>query len=131
MIATFDIVPVSGVIGAEIHGLDLAQPLDDATVREVRRAFNEHQVIFFRDQQLSPEQQIAFGRRFGELGTHPGDEDGDLGVDGGAGRLGHERAPSGAVAARVSDRRAVTASANPSQSLVWVASWARPAGVMP
>ncbi len=71
MIATFDIVPVSGVIGAEIHGLDLAQPLDEATVREVRRAFNEHQVLFFRDQQLSPEQQIAFGRRFGELGTHP------------------------------------------------------------
>ncbi|HEU4841138.1 MAG TPA: TauD/TfdA family dioxygenase [Ilumatobacteraceae bacterium] len=71
MIATFDIVPVSGVIGAEIHGLDLAQPLDDATVRELRRAFNEHQVIFFRGQQLTPEQQIAFGRRFGELGTHP------------------------------------------------------------
>ena len=66
-----DIAPVSGVIGAEIHGLDLAAPLSDDTVAELRRAFNEHQVLFFRDQQLTPEQQIAFGRRFGELGTHP------------------------------------------------------------
>jgi taurine dioxygenase len=66
-----DIAPVSGVIGAEIHGIDLAAPLSDETVAAVRRAFNEHQVLFFRDQSLTPEQQIAFGRRFGELGSHP------------------------------------------------------------
>jgi taurine dioxygenase len=71
MASTFEIAPVSGVLGAEVHGLDLATPLDDDTVRRVRDAFNEHQVLFFRDQQLTPQQQIAFGRRFGELGTHP------------------------------------------------------------
>ena len=53
-----DIAPVSGVIGAEIHGLDLAAPLPDDTVADVRRAFNEHQVLFFRDQDLTAEQQI-------------------------------------------------------------------------
>ena len=63
--------PVSGVIGADIYGLDLAAPLDDDAVRQLRRVFNERQVLFFRDQHLSPEQQIALGRRFGELGTHP------------------------------------------------------------
>lgn len=68
---TFEIEPVSGVLGAEVHGLDLAVDLADETVAELRRAFNVHQVLFFRDQQLSAEEQLAFGRRFGELGTHP------------------------------------------------------------
>jgi taurine dioxygenase len=62
---------VSGVIGAEVQGIDLAGPLSDDTVDGLRRTFNEHQVLFFRGQDLSAEQQIAFGRRFGELGTHP------------------------------------------------------------
>lgn len=72
MIGTaFDVVPVSPALGAEVRGLDLSAPLSPETVAELRRAFNEHQVLFFRDQELSPAQQIAFGRRFGELGTHP------------------------------------------------------------
>ena len=71
MTRTLEITPVSGVIGAEIHGIDLAAPLADETVDVVRHAFNEHQVLFFRDQSLTAEQQIAFGQRFGELGTHP------------------------------------------------------------
>jgi taurine dioxygenase len=71
MTLPFEIDPVSGTIGAEIHGLDLAAPLDDDIVGRLRDAFNEHQVIFFREQRLTPQQQIAFGRRFGELGTHP------------------------------------------------------------
>jgi len=71
MTVAFDVVPVSGVLGAEVHGLDLATTLDDATVAALRAAFNEHQVLFFRDQQLTPEEQIRFGRRFGQLGTHP------------------------------------------------------------
>jgi alpha-ketoglutarate-dependent taurine dioxygenase len=68
---TFDVLPVTGVIGAEIRGVDLGSPLADRTVAELRRAFTEHQVLFFRDQDLSPEQQITFGRRFGDLGSHP------------------------------------------------------------
>ena len=68
---TFDVLPVSGVLGAEVRGLDLAADLDDGTVAELRDAFCEHQVLFFRDQDLSPSAQIAFGRRFGDLGSHP------------------------------------------------------------
>ena len=68
---SFTIAPVTGALGAEIEGVDLARPLDDATVDALRAAFNENHVLFFRDQALSPTEQIAFGRRFGELGTHP------------------------------------------------------------
>jgi taurine dioxygenase len=71
MAPTFELAPVSGVIGAEVHGLDLAAPLGDDAVERLRSAFNEHQVLFFRDQHLTPQQQVAFGRQFGDLGTHP------------------------------------------------------------
>jgi len=62
---------VSGALGAEISGVDLAQPLADATVAAIRQALLEHQVIFFRDQALTPAQQVAFGARFGPLNIHP------------------------------------------------------------
>ncbi len=61
---------VTPVIGAEIEGVDLNR-LDDATFAEIERAFAENLVIFFRDQQLTPEAHIAFGRRWGELHLHP------------------------------------------------------------
>jgi taurine dioxygenase len=60
-----DIRPISPLIGAEIHGLDLSRPLGDTVVGEVRRALNTHHVIFFRDQDLSPDQQADFARQFG------------------------------------------------------------------
>lgn len=66
-----EIHPTTGALGAEITGVDLGAELDDATVAAIRAAFNQHHVLFFRDQVWSPEQQIAFGRRFGELDTHP------------------------------------------------------------
>lgn len=69
--STVTIEPVSGALGAEIGGLDLSQPLDDDTVAALRAALNENHVLFFRDQSLTPAEQIAFGRRFGELGAHP------------------------------------------------------------
>jgi taurine dioxygenase len=62
---------LSGALGAEIGGVDLAQPLDDATVAALRQALNQHQVIFFRDQTLTPAQQVGLGRRFGPLNIHP------------------------------------------------------------
>ncbi len=68
---TLQIEPVTGTLGADVTGVDLAAGLDDRTVAEIRSAFNEHHVLFFRDQELTPEAQIAFGRRFGELDTHP------------------------------------------------------------
>nr|QQZ52006.1 TauD/TfdA family dioxygenase [Phenylobacterium glaciei] len=54
-----------------MSGVDLSQNLEDVTVAEIRAAFVEHQVIFFRDQTLTPDQQLAFGRRFGPLNIHP------------------------------------------------------------
>jgi taurine dioxygenase len=62
---------VAGALGAEISGVDLAQDLPDGVVAEIRAALVEHQVIFFRDQDLSPARQVAFGRRFGPLNIHP------------------------------------------------------------
>jgi taurine dioxygenase len=63
--------PVAGALGAEISGVDLAKPLDDAVVAALRRAWLEHLVVFFRDQPLSPAQFLAFARRFGEVIEYP------------------------------------------------------------
>ena len=62
-----NVIPLAPAIGAEICGVDLSKPLDNATFAEIHHAFLEHLVIFFRDQQLSPEQHKAFGRAFGPL----------------------------------------------------------------
>ena len=58
-------------VGGEIRGVDLSQPLDESTFKQVHDALIDNGVIFFRDQRLTPEQQKAFGRRFGELHIHP------------------------------------------------------------
>lgn len=62
---------VAGALGAELSGVDLSGPLEAETIAAIRAALNAHQVIFFRDQTLSPDQQLAFGRRFGPLNIHP------------------------------------------------------------
>jgi taurine dioxygenase len=62
---------VAGALGAEISGVDLSRELDGPTFDAIHRAFVEHEVIFFRDQALTPEQHKAFGRRFGSLNIHP------------------------------------------------------------
>ena len=58
-------------IGAEVLGVDLSRPLDEPTFKQVHDALIENQVIFFRDQHMTPDQQKAFGRLFGELAVHP------------------------------------------------------------
>ncbi len=65
-----EIEKLSPVVGAEIRGVDLAAPLADATVAEIRRAFVDHGVIFFRDQRLTPEQHVAFAERFGKINVN-------------------------------------------------------------
>jgi taurine dioxygenase len=61
------IKPCSRALGAEITGADLTQALDDATFAQIRAAFYQHEVIYFRGQVLSDEDQIRFSARFGEL----------------------------------------------------------------
>ena len=55
---------------AEILGVDLSQPLDDESFKEVLDAFHAYSILVFRDQNISSEQHIAFSRRFGELKIH-------------------------------------------------------------
>jgi taurine dioxygenase len=61
---------IAGALGAEVSGVDLAKPLDDGIVGEIRQALLDNQVIFFHDQHLTPEQHLGFGARFGELQIH-------------------------------------------------------------
>ena len=63
--------PVAGALGAEIEGVDLAKPMDDATFAEIKRAHLEYLVIFFRGQDITDDQLAAFGRRFGDLAPLP------------------------------------------------------------
>ena len=66
-----DVRPIAGTIGAEIHGVDISQNLDDATIGDIRQALNEHCVIFFRNQKIDVPQHKAFAKRFGEIFIHP------------------------------------------------------------
>jgi len=66
----FEIRPFSGAVGAEIIGLDLAKPVNAEDFARIHRAHLDHHVLVFRDQRISPEQQISFSRRFGELQIH-------------------------------------------------------------
>lgn len=68
---TIEVDRLTPIIGAEIAGVDLSQPLSARQQGEVQRALAEHLVIFFRDQELTPEQHLAFGRAFGALHLHP------------------------------------------------------------
>jgi taurine dioxygenase len=65
------IQPVTATIGAEVHGVDLRDELDDETVAVLRRALLDHLVLFFRDQPLDDEQHLAFALRFGPLAVSP------------------------------------------------------------
>ena len=68
---SLDIRPMTPAIGAEIHGVDLGAADIGDCIPAIRAALLEHGVIFFRDQELSQEQHIAFARHFGELEIHP------------------------------------------------------------
>ena len=65
-----EVKPVAGALGAELGGVDLAN-VDDGTFAEIRRALHENLVIFFREQDMTPEQQLAFARRWGDIHLHP------------------------------------------------------------
>ncbi|HEX7096090.1 MAG TPA: TauD/TfdA family dioxygenase [Acidimicrobiales bacterium] len=68
---TLTIKPLTAVIGAEVEGVDLREPLDDAQREAIRAALLEHQVLVFRGQNLSIDQHIAFAKQFGEVHLPP------------------------------------------------------------
>ncbi len=71
MSQSLKVEPIAGALGAEITGVDLSKDLSDDTVAEIRRAWLEHQVVFFRDQDLPPARFLAFAQRFGEPIEYP------------------------------------------------------------
>jgi len=72
---TVTVRPVAGHIGADISGVDIAEPLGPETVQQLKDALHTYKVIFFRDQRLDHASQIAFGRQFGQLTyAHPHDD---------------------------------------------------------
>ena len=73
--------PLTPLIGAEVHGIDLSQPLDADTRLQLHEAWIKHLVLFFRDQALSKQALRDFAGSFGELHIHPqGDVPGHPGI---------------------------------------------------
>lgn len=67
---SIEIRPASSALGAEIYGVDIAKNTSEEQFAEIRQAFYEFGVIFFRDQQLTPKQHVAFARRWGEINVN-------------------------------------------------------------
>ncbi len=67
---SFEIVPFDAPLGAEVVGLDLSRPLGDEDFALIHRAHLDHHVLVFRDQQITPDEHVAFSRRFGPLQQH-------------------------------------------------------------
>ena len=67
----FECRPLSAALGAEIRGIDLSKPLEADLFEAIRGALFDHQVLVFRDQALSRDEQLSFARRFGEPEVHP------------------------------------------------------------
>jgi taurine dioxygenase len=70
-VSTFSLAPLTPTIGAEVADIDLTRTLDDETVEGLRSALRDWKVLFFREQDITTDQHLAFARRFGELEVHP------------------------------------------------------------
>ena len=66
-----EVSPIGSALGAVVRGVDIARPLDDEVIAEVRQAFLDHLVVFIRDQKLTPQAQLAFAQRFGQPMEYP------------------------------------------------------------
>jgi taurine dioxygenase len=69
---TLAVTKASPTIGAEIGNIDLTRPLNDDEVADLKRAFTEHLVLFFRDQKISFEDHVRLAEYFGPIGAHYG-----------------------------------------------------------
>jgi taurine dioxygenase len=67
---SIEVIPTGAACGAEIQGVDLAHSLDEASFAAIDHAYAQHGVIFFRNQTITPQQQVAFTRRFGEIAVN-------------------------------------------------------------
>lgn len=65
------LTPLTPTIGAEVCGVDLSEPIDAAARGALRQALLDWKVLFFRDQDITTEQHLAFARNFGNLEVHP------------------------------------------------------------
>jgi taurine dioxygenase len=70
-VSTFSLAPLTPTIGAEVGDIDLTKPLDAETAEGLRAALRDWKVLFFRGQDITTEQHLAFARRFGDLEVHP------------------------------------------------------------
>lgn len=68
---SIQITPISPALGARVSGIDLSRPLDAEQHDELEQALLKHQVLFFRNQPLTPPEHAAFAARFGDLHIHP------------------------------------------------------------
>ena len=66
-----DVIPLGDALGAEIRGAAIAKAMPDDVIAEIRQAFLDHLVIFFHDQDITPQQQLAFAQRFGDPMAYP------------------------------------------------------------
>ena len=69
--SAIEVVPTTAVIGAEVRGVDLREPLTKIAVERLKQALNDHVVLFFRDQDITPDQQVEFAAQFGEISIPP------------------------------------------------------------
>jgi taurine dioxygenase len=69
--SSIEITPVTAAIGAEVRGVDLREELSDVDVKVIRQALLDHLVVFFREQHITDEQQLAFALRFGPMHVSP------------------------------------------------------------
>ena len=68
---SFEIQPLTSAIGAEISGVDLRHPLSDRELGEISKALLDHHALFFRDQPITPQEQVDLARHFGPIDIHP------------------------------------------------------------
>jgi len=66
-----EVRPISGALGAEIEGVNVARPLEGEVIAEIRQAFLDHLVVFLRNQTLTPQEQLAFAQQFGQPMEYP------------------------------------------------------------
>ena len=69
--SSLNIVPLSSALGAQISGVDVSQPLPPEQREAIEQALLKHQVLFFRNQPITPQQQARFAANFGDLHIHP------------------------------------------------------------